>query len=449
MRAGKKCAAAFVLLVTAAVCCCPASARGQINRRSDSDMLMPLDEEDWGIPEDEQSFTFADEEEESVSASFCLDPDEMDFGTIAAGYTKETRPFFEIEVANTGETELTFMEPVSGNGYFEPSVPETLTLAPDETTVFTIAPVVGLKPDVYDDEITLACTDHACDPQTVYVDLTVVVPHMDLTGIELSVPEGTLANGTPKTVRDMGLPGRLTIHTTGEDMEAAVRWDLEDCPYDPSSEAAQDFTVEGEVILPQGVYNPDGFDTVVEIPLSVKARVPYQADPSLNLITGIDSEGEYTTQTRLTFTALGDGMDNKRPIEGDTRFAPAGWKVLESQTFDKETQTASFRIAKAGGFTLSVIFNEQKYNGGEWAGTGLQDTKQVNFHIDTDAGSEALPAAEEGEDGTRAVRSGKPVFTEDETGSAAFYTGLILLAASTLFMICLIKRHDSVSTLDK
>ncbi|MBR2765598.1 MAG: hypothetical protein IKE03_06425 [Blautia sp.] len=449
MRAGKACAAVLSLLVTAAACCCPASAREQGFRNNRENNLIPLDEEEWGVPQDEQGFTFDGEEEENTIASFTVNPDQLDFGTVFAGYTQQRRPAFEVEVTNTGDTLLNLMEPVSANGWFESSVPETLSLAPGEETVFTLVPVVGLEPDVYDDEITFACTDHACDPQTVYVDLTVTEPEMDLTGIEIPVMDDALPNGTVKNAQDLGLPDTLTIHTTQEDLEAAVHWKLEDCAYNPESIDEQTFDVVGEVILPDGVGNPDGIDTLVEVQLFVAARIPYHADPSLSRITGIDAGGEYTTQTRLTFTALGDGCDNERPMEGDTRFMPTGWKVLESRTFEKGTQTASFRIAKAGGFTLSVIFKEEKYDGSEWHASGLQDTKQVNFHIKNAPDSEALPPAKTKDASVAGTRMIKPVITEDASGSVKYYVGLMLLAATAFMTIMVLRKTDSVSTQNK
>ena len=50
--------------------------------------------------------------------------------------------------------------------------------------------------------------------------------------------------------------------------------------------------------------------------VTVKAgRTAKIADPADNKITGISADG-YTTQSKITFTAVGAGMDNESPGKG-------------------------------------------------------------------------------------------------------------------------------------
>lgn len=119
--------------------------------------------------------------------------------------------------------------------------------------------------------------------------------------------------------------------------------------------------------------------------------VPKIPDSSKTYITGISSDGDYTTETKITFTAVGGGMDNKNPGKGDIRYVPASWKVLESRNWDGEPYTATFRMNKGGDYTLTVAFNEQKYDGTQWVKTGGQATRQVSFHVKQVATVTATP----------------------------------------------------------
>ena len=124
----------------------------------------------------------------------------------------------------------------------------------------------------------------------------------------------------------------------------------------------------------------------VGIKLSYKSPEKYYVEENYedsvdNKITGI-SLGGYTTQSKITFTAVGAGMDNENPGKGDVRYIPYNWKVVSTSSWNTAPYTASFSITKAGTYTLTVTFIQQMYNGSEWENTEKQDTKQVNFNID-------------------------------------------------------------------
>lgn len=55
-------------------------------------------------------------------------------------------------------------------------------------------------------------------------------------------------------------------------------------------------------------------------------------------------------------------MNNESPKKGDTRYLPGSWKITETRTWDAAPYTATFRVSKAGQYTLSVTFKQQKYN---------------------------------------------------------------------------------------
>ena len=75
--------------------------------------------------------------------------------------------------------------------------------------------------------------------------------------------------------------------------------------------------MKGTVALPDGVTNPDNLSLVVSVNVTV-SRGSIVSDAGNNSITGISSDGNYTTETKITFTAVGAGMDIENPIKGDT-----------------------------------------------------------------------------------------------------------------------------------
>ena len=136
-----------------------------------------------------------------------------------------------------------------------------------------------------------------------------------------------------------------------------MKWDVKGCSYDPSSVDRQTFNVKGTVTLPDGVKNPDKISTVIAVSITVNAYKGSGVKESDNKITGIDPNGKYDTNTKITFTAVGAGMDNSNPVKGDTRFQPRSWQITEKRDWDSEPYTATFRVSKPGEYTLKYTNN--------------------------------------------------------------------------------------------
>ena len=102
-----------------------------------------------------------------------------------------------------------------------------------------------------------------------------------------------------------------------------------------------------------------------------------------NAITGISSSVVYATNTNISFTAVGLGMDNSAPTTGSTRYLPTDWAIGSSQnSFSSAPYTATFRISAAGQFTLRVNFQKQTYDGSSWISSGDWDYKEVTFKVE-------------------------------------------------------------------
>ncbi len=111
----------------------------------------------------------------------------------------------------------------------------------------------------------------------VSIDVTVnAVSSVDkiLVSIATSSSITGVANGTGKSASALGLPTKVTLATDGGDVQADVIWDVDGCSYDPDDTAEQTFRVNGTVILPSGVVNPNGVPLATSIIVTVSAGNP-------------------------------------------------------------------------------------------------------------------------------------------------------------------------------
>lgn len=320
--------------------------------------------------------------------------DSLEFGTKEEGY-KELPDAKKVTVTNTGNTKIVLKQP-SSNAYTIGTLSATELEAGDNAT-FSVQPVSGLSQGEYLEDIVIA--NDANVEAYVNVHFSVTKKKTDngkkannLTGIKKPSDIKDLPNGTQKTQKALKLPGTVKITTTKGEQKASVKWDVKGSSYDPSSAERQIFNVKGTVILPEGVKNPNKISTVIAVSITVNGYQGTEAAASDNNITGIDSNGKYDTNTKITFTASGAGMDNTNPRKGDTRYQPKSWKITETRTWDGEPYTATFRVSKPGKYTLKVTFGQQKYDGSSWKDTGTQSESTVTFTVSQAAVLTATPS---------------------------------------------------------
>lgn len=320
--------------------------------------------------------------------------DSLEFGTKEEGY-KELPDAKTVTVTNTGNTKIVLKQP-SSNAYTIGTLSATELEAGDNAT-FSVQPVSGLSQGEYLEDIVIA--NDANVEAYVNVHFSVTKKKTDnskkannLTGIKKPSDIKDLPNGTQKTQKALKLPGTVKITTTKGEQKASVKWDVKGSSYDPSSAERQIFNVKGTVILPEGVKNPNKISTVIAVSITVNGYQGTEAAASDNNITGIDSNGKYDTNTKITFTASGAGMDNTNPRKGDTRYQPKSWKITETRTWDGEPYTATFRVSKPGKYTLKVTFGQQKYDGSSWKDTGTQSESTVTFTVSQAAVLTATPS---------------------------------------------------------
>ena len=243
--------------------------------------------------------------------------DSLEFGTKEEGY-KELPDEQTVTVTNTGNTKIVLKQP-SSNAYTIGTLSATELEAGDNAT-FSVQPVSGLSQGEYLEDIVIA--NDANVEAYVNVHFSVTKKKADngekannLTGIKKPSDIKDLPNGTQKTQKALKLPGTVKITTTKGEQKASVKWDVKGSSYDPSSAERQIFNVKGTVILPEGVKNPNKISTVIAVSITVNGYQGTEAAASDNKITGIDSNGKYDTNTKITFTAAGAGIIQTRVRE--------------------------------------------------------------------------------------------------------------------------------------
>lgn len=346
------------------------------------------------LAEVQLEFTVSEPEPEPEPNPGLSVTDSLEFGTKEEGY-KELPDAKKVTVTNTGNTKIVLKQP-SSNAYTIGTLSATELEAGDNAT-FSVQPVSGLSQGEYLEDIVIA--NDANVEAYVNVHFSVTKKKTDngkkannLTGIKKPSDIKDLPNGTQKTQKALKLPGTVKITTTKGEQKASVKWDVKGSSYDPSSAERQIFNVKGTVILPEGVKNPNKISTVIAVSITVNGYQGTEAAASDNNITGIDSNGKYDTNTKITFTAAGAGMDNTNPRKGDTRYQPKSWKITETRTWDGEPYTATFRVSKPGKYTLKVTFGQQKYDGSSWKDTGTQSESTVTFTVSQAAVLTATPS---------------------------------------------------------
>ena len=358
----------------------------------------------------------------TASHSFGISTDTLDFASAKKGYSGVSAQ--QITVTNNGNVAETLTQPSAK--YFTITASTGLTIQPGESAAFTVAPKDGLDVNNYQENITIA----SAATETVFkAYFQVLKGTVSVTKIQNPSEISGIANGTAKDAQKLKLPSAVVIETTGGNAKAKVSWDVKNCSYNVSDTAAQSFTVKGAVTLPDGVDNNNNIDLLAYVKVNVEAYTPKTVSADDNKITGIEHNGVYTTQSKISFTAVGAGMDNNSPKKGDIRYVPLNWTVINTNAWSKAPYTACFGLSKSGDYTLKVVFQQQQYSGENWKNTESQDTKQVAFSI-----SKAKVTAP-GTNLTPSANQKKSVKTNDPTVIIPFVIILIIAAGAVCGVI--------------
>lgn len=126
-------------------------------------------------------------------------------------------------------------------------------------------------------------------------------------------------------------------------------------------------------------YDPEtGMESVASDSIMYQTLVPFEG----SRVTGVAMDGSYVSGTKLTAAAVGNGMDNVNPVEGDSRWIPRTWnwgkKAFNSW---KDNYTIPFTLVEVGNYRLSVDFEREDYTGGAWKASGEVRTYTIPFKV--------------------------------------------------------------------
>ena len=113
-------------------------------------------------------------------------------------------------------------------------------------------------------------------------------------------------------------------------------------------------------------------ESAVDSQISAPARYKTIISSSGIAVQGVTNDGVYDFNTKLTATAIGVGMDNKNPANGDTRWVPRSWNWdgKNNRTWNSAPYSVTFTLDKAGQYVLTVNYEAEEICGrrleGHW-----------------------------------------------------------------------------------
>ena len=356
-----------------------------------SDTLIFSSEEDSEVAAQVTAEVSVKEAKQEQITEVQTDPATINYDSLKEGY--DTPESTTVTLTNTGNTTVSLIQPTAEN--FNIGDLTASVLDPGDTASFTVTPVTGLTVGSYVDSIQIMRNNDNGEQEVLTtVNAAITVSEVEKV-YKLSVNPPALDFGNTKAgYNEAPKAQKVTVTNEGNTnvtlyapsasnfkigkLSAAELAPGESCTFKIRPKDGLEAGSYTETIT---IDNEQNISAKVNVSFTVKAvRKAKIADPADNKITGISSDG-YTTQSKITFTAVGAGMDNESPGKGDVRYVPYNWKVINTNSWSSAPYTAAFGITKAGTYTLTVVFDQQKYNGSEWENTGEQDTKQVNFNI--------------------------------------------------------------------
>lgn len=116
--------------------------------------------------------------------------------------------------------------------------------------------------------------------------------------------------------------------------------------------------------------------------VTVKATYKDGPSPDYNAIHDIVSGGEYLKGQTISFTAVGNGMDNTNPNPGDYRYRPSGYQIGSvSGNWNNAPYTTRMAINAVGQYTLTVNYSKDVFDGNNWVASGEYDSKSITFYV--------------------------------------------------------------------
>ena len=132
------------------------------------------------------------------------------------------------------------------------------SLAPGESTELSLCPQMGLPVGEHDLGVTVTAKTATGETITKKIWDSFRVDSRTFQGLVDTIePVTGITNGVEKTADALHLPSVLKVYGAEVDGEkttfsADVKWDVENCAYNPKNTASQSFTVNGQLELREG-----------------------------------------------------------------------------------------------------------------------------------------------------------------------------------------------------
>ena len=110
-----------------------------------------------------------------------------------------------------------------------------------------------------------------------------------------------------------------------------------------------------------------------------KTLIPFEG----SVITGIAEGASYVSGTKLTATAVGNGMDNVNPSDGDSRWIPRSWDWGREvyKDWKEPGYSTTFTLVEVGKYRMTVEFEREEYSKDVWKSTGVLKKTSVQFKV--------------------------------------------------------------------
>ncbi|WP_143015504.1 hypothetical protein [Desulfosporosinus hippei] len=287
---------------------------------------------------------------------------------------------------------------------------------------------------------TVSLPSGVVNPDGVFLDVSINVTVLaavstDKVLISVTTPSAItgVANGAEKTALALGLPATVTLMTDEGNVSGNVTWDVSTSSYDPADTNEQIFMVNGTIILPSGVINPDGVSLDVIVSVTVLAAVSTEKTlisitPPTAAITGV-ANGTEKTASALGLPATVILVTDGGEVSGDVT-----WNVASStynpSSGSEQTFTVNGTVSLPSGVinpasvplnvTISVTVKARSGGGGGSGGGSTPDDQ--NYTVDVEVKDVA---------GNGTKKTTLPVTVDKTAGSAVVDIGNLFLEVGT------------------
>lgn len=258
-------------------------------------------------------------------------------------------------------------------------------------------------------------------PSTQYTFITRVKFDSDTVGSKESEPlvvstKASAAAG-PDEPELAGRTETSIVLKTVENQEYGIKLDDGNFAWQVSPEFTGLTSNKEYIFKTRVIYDPEeAMESQASAENMFKTLMPFEG----STITGIASDGSYTSGARLTAAAVGNGMDNVNPSEGDSRWVPRSWNWGQKIFSDwKENYTIPFTVTQEGNYRLTVDFEREEYTSGSWKATGAKNTAVVRFTVTKAPVTEFVVTASAGANG-KITPQGNVLVKKDESCEFTF-----------------------------